>query len=109
MKESEIIREVSRRTAVPEPSTEKVLHALRELVRDGAVDERGLLHDAGLPFANPRDPRLVDDLIARAQTDPHGLELLRCGHLGTVAITFGTHAFTVEAARARLRTEPGQA
>ena len=48
------------------------------------------------------DPRLVDDLIARARKHPLGVDFLLHGYLGTVAISFGAHAFTVEAARARL-------
>ena len=54
---------------------------------------------------DPKDPRAVDDLIARAQTKPDGIELLRDGYLGSVAIIYGVHAFTVEAARARLQSE----
>ncbi len=48
------------------------------------------------------DPGLVDDLIARARKHPLGVEFLLHGYLGTVAISFDAHAFTVEAARARL-------
>jgi len=56
-------------------------------------------------FLKHDDPRLVDDLIARAQTHPNGLDLLVNGELGCTAITFGVHAFTVEAARAKLAKE----
>lgn len=48
------------------------------------------------------DPRLVDDLIARAMEHPLGIDFLLHGYLGAVAITFDVHAFTVEAARDRL-------
>ena len=48
------------------------------------------------------DPNLVDDLIARAREHPLGIDFLLHGYLGTVAITFNVHAFTVEAARDRL-------
>ena len=51
------------------------------------------------------DPSLVDDLIARARKHPLGMELLLGGFLGSVAIALGAHAFTVEAARKRLRKE----
>ena len=44
----------------------------------------------------------VADLIRAAGQHPLGLDYLRQGHLGTVAITFGCHAFTVVAARDRL-------
>jgi hypothetical protein len=46
----------------------------------------------------------VDALIAAAAAHPLGIEFLLNGQLGAVAITFGTHAFTVEAARERLGT-----
>jgi hypothetical protein len=52
---------------------------------------------------DPRDPRLVDELIARARQDPRGIEFLLRGLLGSVAVVHGAHAFTVEAARAKLR------
>jgi hypothetical protein len=48
------------------------------------------------------DPADVDDLLRAAGQHPLGLNYLRDGHLGTVAITFGCHAFTVVAARDRL-------
>jgi hypothetical protein len=44
----------------------------------------------------------VEDLIRAARQHPLGLDYLIDGHLGTVAITFGCHAFTVVAARDRL-------
>ncbi|HEX3110826.1 MAG TPA: hypothetical protein VHU41_17135 [Thermoanaerobaculia bacterium] len=48
------------------------------------------------------EPHVVDDLIARARKHPLGIDFLLHGYLGTVAISFDAHAFTVEAARARL-------
>jgi hypothetical protein len=44
----------------------------------------------------------VDALIAKATAHPLGLDYLRDGELGSVAAAFGTHAFTVIAARERL-------
>lgn len=44
----------------------------------------------------------VEALIAAALQHPLGTEFLLGGYLGTVAITFRVHAFTVEAARHRL-------
>jgi hypothetical protein len=41
----------------------------------------------------------VDNLIRAAGEHPLGVDYLLNGHLGTVAITFGCHAFTVAAAR----------
>ena len=49
----------------------------------------------------PQDSE-VADLIRAAGNHPLGLDYLLRGHLGTVAITFGHHAFTVVAARERL-------
>ncbi len=48
-------------------------------------------------------PREVDDLIAAAARHPLGLAFLLEGELGSVAVTFQTHAFTVDAARERLK------
>ncbi len=48
-------------------------------------------------------PREVDDLIAAAARHPLGLGFLLEGELGAVAITFQAHAFTVDAARQRLK------
>jgi hypothetical protein len=110
MTESEVVRELSRRTGLSESATGVVFNALRSLIREGVVDE-ALLHDAGatapprLAAVDPRDPSLVEELIARARKHPRGIEFLLSGLLGTVAIALGAHAFTVEAARARLRKE----
>ncbi|MCC6741208.1 MAG: hypothetical protein IT452_19360 [Planctomycetia bacterium] len=54
---------------------------------------------------NPRDPRVVDDLIERAKQHPLGVEFLSSGYIDSVAAGLETHAFTVEAARERLRRE----
>lgn len=56
----------------------------------------------GAPHSVPLDPACVDRLIDAAGRHPLGLEFLIQGDLGSVAVTFGVHAFTVEAARARL-------
>ena len=45
----------------------------------------------------------VDQLILKAKKHPLGLKFLRDGHLLTVATTFETHAFIVEAARRKLK------
>jgi hypothetical protein len=51
----------------------------------------------------------INALIATAAQQTAGLDFLLRGHLGTVAITFGTHAFTVVAARERLlKAAPGE-
>jgi len=45
----------------------------------------------------------VQDLINAAHSHPLGLEFLLEGDLAAVAVTFGAHAFTVEAARDQLK------
>lgn len=121
MNESELLRELSRKTGLPESAAELILRAERELVHDGVLDPAILtvaqagaavtpLLGAGpkLPIIaakDPKDPSLVEELIARAKRHPLGLEFLLSGLLASVAIALGAHAFTVEAARARLRRE----
>jgi hypothetical protein len=58
-----------------------------------------LIH--GIPPYVPSDEE-VDRLIERASVHPLGVRFLVEGHLGSVAATFETHAFTVDAARERL-------
>lgn len=105
MNESEIVKELSRRTSLPEATAAAVLNAMRELIRDGVVDGPTLLSPAEPPAVHPEDPGLVDRLIARAKAHPLGVEFLVGGLLASVAITLGAHAFTVEAARRRLKRE----
>ena len=118
MNESEVLQEISRRTGLPESAAELILGSLRELVREGAVDGRALLGAADpegapplppdvpkMPEATYDDPTVVEEVIARARKHPLGLEFLLSGLLASVAIALGAHAFTVEAARARLRRE----
>jgi hypothetical protein len=102
MDESDLVKELSRRTAVSEETAAAILKAAREMVREGALDGAAL---ADAPAVPPDDPGLVDRLIAKAKKHPLGLEFLASGLLATVAITLGAHAFTVEAARRRLRKE----
>lgn len=106
MKDVELAGELSRRTSLPESTTIAVLEAMRDMVRDGAVDSRSLLSPPCPDHAvDPEDPTLVEQLIARARQHPLGLEFLLSGLLASVAIALGAHAFTVEAARRRLASE----
>ncbi len=105
MNESELVAELSRRTSLPEASTASVLQAIRELLSEGIVDERTLLTVPPDPLSDPEDPSLVDKVIARAKRHPLGIEFLASGFLASVAIGLGAHAFTVEAARRRLKRE----
>ena len=63
------------------------------------------MHETVLVHDLLEDASLVDDLIVRAQRHPLGIDFLLHGELGCVAISLGAHAFTVEAARARLREQ----
>lgn len=47
--------------------------------------------------------RDIEELVAAAERHPLGIEFLLGGELGAVAITFGAHAFAVDAARQQLR------
>jgi hypothetical protein len=105
MNEFELVAELSRRTSLPEATTTAVLLAMRELLSEGVVDERTLLTTPPEMASNPEDPGLVDQLIARAKKHPLGIEFLVSGFLASVAIGLGAHAFTVEAARRRLKRE----
>ncbi len=51
-------------------------------------------------------PNAIARLIDRAGRHPLGVTFLRDGSLDAVAATFGVHAFTIEAARARLTGPP---
>ncbi len=108
--ESELLETISRMTCVPVATVRSVVDALLAEAREGHVSEdillaaeRGTGNAAHRPTSHHSDPRAVDDLIARAGKHPLGLEFLRDGLLGSVAAEFGTHAFTVEAARLHLR------
>lgn len=63
--------------------------------------------EASLPGAFTPNDREVDALLMAAAKHPLGTDFLLGGYLGTVAITFHVHAFTVEAARRRLREPEG--
>jgi hypothetical protein len=105
MNETELARELSRITSLPESTTTAVLDAMHELVREGILSERTLPTATEPLPVDPEDPSVVDQLIARAKRHPLGLEFLASGFLASVAIGLGAHAFTVEAARRRLKRE----
>jgi hypothetical protein len=56
--------------------------------------------------AAPVEADPVVELIERAERHPLGLDFLANGHVESVAITFGTHAFRVEEARSHLARRP---
>jgi hypothetical protein len=60
--------------------------------------------EAGDPFGASRpDPSSVERLLTAARAHPLGIDYLMKGYLGSVAATFGVHAFTVEEARRQAR------
>lgn len=105
MNETELVRELSRKASLSEATTTAVLDAMRDLVREGVVNEHTLMTTTEVFPVDPEDPSVVEQLIARAKKHPLGLEFLVSGFLASVAIGLGAHAFTVEAARRRLKRE----
>ncbi len=67
----------------------------------GGSTEHGLRATGFRPAA-----RQVDELIQRASHHPLGTDFLRDGALDAAAAVFGVHAFTIEAARAKLAGAP---
>jgi len=90
MKDADLVAELASRAHVQETTVRAVLGALAHV----AGDE---------PPASASDPPSVEALIERARVHPLGIDFLLHGHLGSVAATFRVHAFTVEAARDRLK------
>ena len=110
MNHSSLVKHASSKSGVSEAAVEAVVATLADLVHNGDASGDELLHallGAAEPLhahpVDPRDPVLVADLVERAKTHPLGLDYLKGGHLGSVAATFETHAFTVLAARDLLR------
>lgn len=110
MDHASLVRDAAARSGLPEPEVEKVIAALADLVHHAHASTDELLHallGASDPLhaqpVDPRDPALVAGLLERAKEHPLGLDFLKGGHLGSVAVTFETHAFTVLAARDLLR------
>lgn len=56
------------------------------------------------PWTRRPEPHEVQALIARAKDHALGLEFLLRGAHDAVAVTFGVHAFVVDAAREHLAT-----
>ena len=105
-----LVKDAAARTGLPEPEVEKVIAALADVVHHAHATPDELLHallGASAPLhahpVDPRDAAVVAELVERAKAHPLGLDYLRTGHLGSVAVTFETHAFTVLAARELLR------
>jgi hypothetical protein len=119
MAESEFVNELARRAGVSRGEAEAMLRALGEMSREhgvpggsARVSAGGVANDDTRPSPSapvatasyvPSIPE-IEALIAAAEKHPLGVEFLLEGDLGAVAISFGAHAFTVDAARQRLRT-----
>ena len=110
MKHRSLVKDAAARSGLPETTVEKVVAALADLVHDAHAHPDELVHallGAADPLhahpVDPRDPAVVAELLERAKARPLGLDYLKGGHLGSVAVTFETHAFTVLAARELLR------
>jgi hypothetical protein len=110
MNHATLVSDAAVRTGLPESTVEEVVAALADLVHHSRVSPDELLHallGASDPLpdhpVDPRDPAVVADLLERAKAHPLGLDYLKGGHLGSVAATFETHAFTVLSARDLLR------
>ncbi len=106
MHQKELIEELSLRASVPLTAAQAVFDALLAMEREGLLGESLLAASAAAwRPSDPRDRRAVDALIASARQHPLGVDFLLRGFLGAVAAEFGTHAFTVEEARLRLKSE----
>ncbi len=110
MNHASLVRDAARLSGLPEATAEAVVAALADLVHRSRLSPDELLHallGAADPLqdepADPRNPGVVAELVERAKAHPLGLDYLKGGHLGSVAVTFETHAFTVLAARDLLR------
>jgi hypothetical protein len=114
MADARLINELVRRARLSPSDAEAALNALAEVAAErhlGPADgAAGYPAAPGAPAPPSADPFVPDEadveaLIASARRHPLGIDFLIGGHLGSVAVTFKTHAFTVEAARARIWTQ----
>ena len=110
MNHESLVSDAVSRSGLPRATVEAVVAALADLVHHSHASPDELLHallGAAEPLDNhpvdPRDSAAVATLLERAKVHPLGLDYLKGGHLGSVAVTFETHAFTVLAARDQLR------
>jgi len=99
MSDFDPVEELAGRAGVSRAAAQAVLEALAAMASERAAGQPA----AAAPLAFVPAPGDVDALIESAAQHPLGLEFLLHGELGAVAVTFGAHAFTVDAARSRLR------
>ncbi len=108
MADQELVNELARRAGVSRADTEAVLEALARFAPERlqtTIPWSIAGDDAAGATATLGGSDEVEALIAEAGRHPLGLEFLLEGDLAAVAITFRTHAFTVEAARRQLRPD----
>jgi len=98
-----MIERLVERTGMSRSDIEAVLRALTALGRPVPIEGAWSPSGRAVPGAYQPSEHEIDVLIVAASRHPLGTEFLLSGHLGTVAIMFGVHAFTVDAARLRLR------
>lgn len=110
MNHASLVQDAATRSGLPVSTVESVVGALADLVHHSHMSPDELLHALlGGPdplhalSVDPRDPSVVAELVERARAHPLGIDFLKGGHLGSVAATFETHAFSVLAARDLLR------
>ena len=110
MNHRSLVKDAAARSGLPETTVERVVAALADVVHHAHATPDELLHallGADEPLhahpVDPRDSTVVAQLVERARAHPLGLDYLKGGHLGSVAVTFEAHAFTVLAARELLR------
>jgi hypothetical protein len=119
MIESELVDELSRRAGLSSADVRAVVNALATVACE--QERRGeRLAFGGFTVSRCAGERQaggtavatftpgsseIDDLIAAAGRHPLGVDFLMNGDLCSVAIVFRTHAFTVDAARERLRRD----
>lgn len=117
MTDPDLAKELARRAGVSHADAEAMLSILAELAPAGVGKNRSVVARAARKVDARAAPTgtesgtvaflpgagAVDELIAAAERHPLGLEFLLEGELGAVAAMFQTHAFTVDAARDRLK------
>ncbi len=111
MTEAEMVRDLARRTGISPTDAQSVLTVLGEIAHEQRRQGKRLpVADLLVPAAEPRHrpsyvptEKEIGDLIAAAGSHPLGLDFLLNGELSAVATMFRAHAFTVDAARERIR------
>lgn len=113
MAKDDLVKELAARAGVDRAQAKAVLEALAEMSEghgqpmpieavDPGPNQAWSAGGASEPLRYRPSSAEVAQLIEEARRHPLGIEFLREGELGSVAVTFGVHAFTVDAARRQL-------